>query len=145
MRTAAHILFVLVLAPLAGLSQSTLTLEVEVPKGSGGNMLMVALCPSEEAYSTEKGCRTTQVRIGFDDKGVQEVRFDRVAAGDHAVRAFLDRNGNEVLDLNALGIPSEPFGFSQDAMGRFAAPGFKEASFSVGGDETRVAFRMRGG
>jgi uncharacterized protein (DUF2141 family) len=40
-----------------------------------------------------------------------------------------DVNKNGELDKNALGIPKEGFGFSNDAAGTFGPPGFDKAKF----------------
>ena len=42
-----------------------------------------------------------------------------------------DENGNTQLDRNFLGIPTENYGFSRDAAGRFGPPGFDEAAIEV--------------
>ena len=54
--------------------------------------------------------------------------------GTYAVGVFHDVDGNEALSKNFLGIPKEPFGFSNNVRGRFGPPGFKDASISVTGD-----------
>ncbi|PIF43638.1 uncharacterized protein (DUF2141 family) [Chryseobacterium sp. 52] len=48
-----------------------------------------------------------------------------------SVSAYLDENANAKLDKNFLGIPLEPYGFSQNARGSFGPPKFEEASFTV--------------
>ena len=35
------------------------------------------------------------------------------------------------LDTNFLGIPKEPYGFSNEKKGRFGPPKFKEVSFTL--------------
>ena len=39
--------------------------------------------------------------------------------GTYSIGFFIDKNDNEKLDTNFLGIPKEQFGFSNDVMGRF--------------------------
>ena len=51
--------------------------------------------------------------------------------GTYAVGVFHDVDGNEALSKNFLGIPEEPFGFSNNVRGRFGPPSFMEASFSL--------------
>lgn len=53
--------------------------------------------------------------------------------GKYAVSCFHDVNGNGKLDTNLVGIPSEPYGFSNNARPRFRPPYWSEASFSVSG------------
>ena len=51
--------------------------------------------------------------------------------GTYAVGVFHDVDGNDALSKNFLGIPKEPFGFSNNVRGRFGPPSFKDASISV--------------
>ena len=51
--------------------------------------------------------------------------------GTYAVGVFHDVDGNQALSKNFLGIPEEPFGFSNNVRGRFGPPSFMEASFSL--------------
>jgi len=51
--------------------------------------------------------------------------------GELAISVFHDLNGNGKLDSNAMGIPTEPFAFSNEAKAMFSAPKFEAASFSV--------------
>lgn len=51
--------------------------------------------------------------------------------GELAINVFHDLNGNGKLDSNGLGIPMEPFAFSNEAKAMFSAPKFEAASFKV--------------
>ncbi|MBL6715485.1 MAG: DUF2141 domain-containing protein [Pseudomonadales bacterium] len=53
--------------------------------------------------------------------------------GTYAVGVFHDVDGDEALSKNFLGIPKEPFGFSNNVRGRFGPPSFKDASISITG------------
>ncbi|MDZ7848305.1 MAG: DUF2141 domain-containing protein [Owenweeksia sp.] len=39
--------------------------------------------------------------------------------GNYTIKAYHDLNNNEELDRNTLGIPQEPYGFSNNARGTF--------------------------
>lgn len=56
------------------------------------------------------------------------VKID-VLPGTYAVTIFHDLNGDGELNTNFLGIPKEPYGFSNNPRIRFGPPNFKEASF----------------
>lgn len=51
--------------------------------------------------------------------------------GVYAVGIFHDLNGDGALSKNFLGMPKEPFGFSNNARARFGPPSFEEAAISV--------------
>ncbi|RQO61977.1 hypothetical protein DBR47_05540 [Paucibacter sp. KBW04] len=51
--------------------------------------------------------------------------------GDLALNVSHDVNGNGRLDMNAMGMPTEPYGFSNNAAGMFGPPAFDKAQFAV--------------
>lgn len=51
--------------------------------------------------------------------------------GDYALVLVHDKNGNHDMDRNMLGIPEEPYAFSNNATGFMGAPGFDKAKFTV--------------
>jgi len=59
-----------------------------------------------------------------------------------AVSAHHDQNNNDQLDKNAFGIPTEPYGFSNNPKRGFGPPKFEEACFSIGSDEPQEALRI---
>jgi uncharacterized protein (DUF2141 family) len=73
-----------------------------------------------------------------------EWRVEGLPEGEYAVRAFLDQNGNGVLDRSPKGIPTEPFGFSNDARRRYGVPRLKLAAFRFAAPEQHVAIQLRG-
>ena len=56
-----------------------------------------------------------------------------LATGEWAVALSQDVNNNNKLDKNFLGIPTEPFAFSNNVKPRLSAPSFKECKFTVEG------------
>ena len=57
-------------------------------------------------------------------------RFE-IPAGNYAIGIFIDTNANEALDRNFLQIPTEQYGFSNNAKGRFGPPSFADAAFNL--------------
>jgi len=51
--------------------------------------------------------------------------------GRYGIRLFHDVDGNGELNANIMGIPTEPFGFSNNAPLQFGPPSFKAAAFDV--------------
>jgi uncharacterized protein (DUF2141 family) len=58
--------------------------------------------------------------------------------GKYAFRYFHDRNNNKKMDTNRIGIPTEGYGFSNNAKGRFGPPAFKDIVFEVSKDATVI-------
>ena len=63
-----------------------------------------------------------------------------MAPGSYAIAAFHDENDNGELDANLLGIPTEGYGFSNDAPSTMGPANFEDAAFDLGGQP--VAMRI---
>ena len=64
--------------------------------------------------------------------------FHNLPAGKYAVSAFHDENGNGKLDKNSLGVPTEGYGFSNDAQGSGGPPKFVQAAFDFDGKTNKT-------
>jgi uncharacterized protein (DUF2141 family) len=64
--------------------------------------------------------------------GAATMRFDDVPTGRYALAAGIDENKNGKVDVNFLGVPSEPVAFSKGAeASMFGPPAFDDAAFDV--------------
>lgn len=70
----------------------------------------------------------------------QNYTFDDLPEGDYAVAIYQDLNRNKILDKNLLGIPTEIYGFSNNARRTFSAPSFQEAKFKLNKDLHQTVF-----
>lgn len=68
----------------------------------------------------------------------QGVVIDGVLHGKYAVAAFHDLNGNGKLDKNVLGIPNEPYAFSNNLKPKWKRPTFLEAMFEFNSKELQL-------
>jgi len=57
--------------------------------------------------------------------------FENLKPGTYAFAIFHDINNDENLNTNAIGIPSEPFGFSNNPRLLFGPPSFRKSKFKV--------------
>ena len=67
--------------------------------------------------------RDTQARCDFED----------IPPGTYSLAVIHDENMNGKLDTNWLGVPTEGYGFSNDAKALLGAPSFSAASFPYDG------------
>lgn len=88
-----------------------------------------ALFPSADGFPNEPE-RVRGVRVATSGT-TTTCTFEEVAAGTYAVAAFLDTNGNEVSDRNFVGMPTEPWGVSNNVRHRLRAPRFDEAAVAL--------------
>ena len=64
----------------------------------------------------------------------ESIIFSNIPDGEYAIAVFQDLNGNGELDKKGMGLPKEPFGFSNDARGKAGPPKYEKAKFSFSGD-----------
>lgn len=124
---------ILVLISLQGLCQHKLEITITGIEKVKGTVL-VAVYNSEDSFMKK---HTLSAKQKVFDKQVTVV-IDNVHAGDYAISTFHDENDNEKLDTNFVGIPNEPYGFSNDAKGSFGPPSFDKAKVKVAGDKKIV-------
>jgi uncharacterized protein (DUF2141 family) len=74
--------------------------------------------------------------------GVQSAAFPQLAPGRYALVVVHDENDNGRLDTNALGVPTEGYGFSNNAQGLLGAPSFDAAAVTVGEEDVGVTISL---
>ena len=68
---------------------------------------------------------------------------DRAAGEVCSLRAFRDTNGNQKLDTNLVGIPSEPFAFSNNAKAQLGPPKPEATRFTLKPGLNRQAITLK--
>lgn len=128
------------LADTAGADAASLRLRFDNLRGGG--KVVVALFSQESRWRARDGAmRTTDVPVAAG--GSVEAAFEGLPPGRYAVMAYHDRNADGRLNTLPVGMPTEPYGFSNDARGMFGPPPWRSASFEVSaGRETRQAIRL---
>ena len=76
--------------------------------------------------------RDTQARCDFVD----------IPPGTYALAVIHDENMNGKLDTNWLGIPTEGYGFSNDAKAILGPPSFSAASFTYDGQDMEMTISL---
>jgi len=113
---------------------TSVELTVEADEASGGmGIVKVSLWRDEKAFLKGEPYRGAAVEL---KDGRAKVTFNDLEPGEYAVSAFHDRNNNGRLDTNFAGKPTEPYGFSNDAKGRFGPPKFEKVRFRVDNSKT---------
>ena len=113
-------------AGLAADSDASLTVTVEglAPQGA----VMMALFVDEANWNGGDPVEGRRVEVSASSITVE---FGSLPAGDYAIRFYHDVDGDGELDTNLMGIPSEPFGFSNDARGNFGPASWADSVFVV--------------
>jgi uncharacterized protein (DUF2141 family) len=136
LRSVPRAILVIVLScGLARANAAELTVRIDnVPHGGGA--LMIAVVNSEAAFQ-DKAPAIASLILPATAPAV-EFSTTALPAGTYALRVMHDRNGNQTLDSNLVGMPTEPWGFSNNAAGSFGPPGWDDARFELGDDQRQT-------
>ena len=127
----------LAFAPLAVQAQSpadSTDIVFTFETGAQTGAAMVALFDSEESYGSGQAVRGVAVDVSA---GQTEATFRGLPAGDYAMRAFHDVNGDGEMNTNPFGMPTEPYAFSNNARGNMGPASWERARFAASGATTQ--------
>jgi len=133
-------------APLLGLaaeSPATGTITVTMAGfRSDKGFMRISLFASKKGYP---GDHTRAVRTGSGSikNGTATFAFTGVPHATYAIAVLHDENGNGKMDTNAIGIPKEGGGASNDAKARFGPPKFDEAKFVLRDAQLKLRINIR--
>lgn len=111
--------------------------QIEMPEGQ----ILLSLYDNEAAHDANgKPVRGAMAKV--EGKTVS-VRFEGLAPGRYAIKAFHDVDGDGKMKTNPFGMPLEPFAFSNNAKPQGGPALWQAASFDVpaGASETRIAIQ----
>jgi uncharacterized protein (DUF2141 family) len=116
-----------------------LTIEITNIKQPSGTMI-VGIYDAKSNFPTEKKppyfkfvpiTKTDDLKVTIE-----------LPQGQYAIAIFQDLNENKVLDKNRLGIPKEPYAFSNNFRPKFSAPKFEDCAFEVGATPRTISIKM---
>ncbi|ALM08275.1 hypothetical protein SB49_11035 [Sediminicola sp. YIK13] len=124
-------LLLIILFPIIGFSQNNLSIDVEGVASSEGRI-------SVAVYNSSTGFLKFETVYRSDSTSAKKKKTNLVITnlpnGTYALAVFHDKNGNNKLDTNWLGIPKEAIGFSNAKMKMFGPPSFEDCAFNLKGD-----------
>jgi len=116
-------------------------IEILNIKNSTGTVAC-ALFESSDGFPHEYLRKATNVMVIKIRKSQARCTFEEIPPGRHAIAVIHDENMNGRLDTNGIGLPTEGYGFSNDAKGWFGAPTFDEASFVYDGRNIELTIKL---
>ena len=135
--------FVIAMAsPLTGFGETTGNLVVNIsgfPSSEG--YAMVALSNSKESYKVGEGAAIASTKTRVVDQKAQVV-FTHLAYGWYGISIYHDENNNGTMDKNALGVPKEAYGFSNNARGFFGKPDYEDVKFELNSPEKEIVIKL---
>lgn len=107
---------------------------------AGKGYVMLSLFDSKEGFD-EKCNPVCQVRLRSQGDRCKWT-LHGIPLGSYAVAVFQDLDDDGVLDRNSLGVPTEPYGFSNNAGSMLGPPAFEEAEFTLAGPGVALEIRL---
>ena len=132
--SAAAALLLTAAPALAQSADNSVVLTFETGARTGA--VMVALFDSAAAFDSNDGRPVAAVTVAAS--GPVVATFGDLPAGDYAVKAFHDVDGDGEMDTNPFGMPTEPYAFSNNAVGNMGPARWDRARFAVSGETTQT-------
>jgi uncharacterized protein (DUF2141 family) len=139
-RTLAALLAATLGLGLTGTARAAdLEVEVQGLASTEGHLLVAVFADAQnwlrKPVAVQRAVAATAVA------GKLTIQLSGLPEGPLALSIIHDLNGNGRLDMNPVGMPMEPFGFSNNAAGGFGAPRFEDAVLSSASG-SRVAVKL---
>lgn len=122
MKRVYPILFILSFIPFGLLAQLSITIEIDELRNNNGQIHL--------ELSTEKEEQVKGITRNISNNTCVIVIKD-LKPGKYAFKFIHDENKNDKLDTNWIGIPTEGFGFSNNASMKFGPPPFSKTVFEL--------------
>jgi len=119
--------------------QATIILKITGLRSEKGQV-KIAVFNSSEKWLGEQPIYSSTITV--DGLSVTW-RINDVPYGDYGVAVFHDENGNGKMDKNVLGMPLEPYGFSNNLRVTFGPPKWEKAKFTVKGSTAEVSIEVK--
>lgn len=124
---------------------SATRLSIQISQlASGQGQVVVTVYPSDPRRFLAPRGKLLRLRIKADAP-VTRACFNLPGADVYAVAVYHDANDNDDFDRNRLGMPTEGFGFSNDAPTKFGVPSFDAVRFSAKAGDNAMRIKMRYG
>ena len=102
-----------------------LTVQVSDVKAGQGTIMVAVYTADGFLKKPVKGSGAAADTAG------NTIVFKDLPEGDYALAVYHDANSNGKMDSNMMGIPTEDYAFSNNAVGKFGPPKFDAAKFSL--------------
>ncbi len=100
----------------------------------------IAVFNSSETWLGEHPAYSSTINV---DSQTVTWKLNDVPYGDYGIAVFHDENKNGKMDKNLLGMPLEPYGFSNNLRVTFRAPKWEKGKFAVQNPSTEISIEVK--
>ena len=108
-----------------------LTIEIQNIEVLKGNIRIGVFNTSETFLKKGASLKSYVIAVNHT---TETINIDDLPKGEYAIMLYHDKNSDANLNQSLIGIPKEPFGFSNNLKPKFAKPTFEEAKFILAED-----------
>lgn len=123
--TFSFLFFTMLNPVLYAQNKVKLTVEFSNVESEEGEIFAQIIEADETIHSSHK----------LDAKEGAQLVIEGLSPGTYRVRVFQDLNGNEEMDKNFMGIPREPYGFSNNVKPNMGPPDKDKMFFKIREDK----------
>ena len=137
MKTNRLISACLLVAALGAYTQAaadTLTIVIEDIRDASGTVQVQVLAGQAQFEGGGAVAQFLEQAV----EGTLTVTAEDLPPGEYAIRIMHDVNGNDELDANFVGMPTEPYAFSNNAKRMFGPATWEDARFVLEGEVIQV-------
>lgn len=117
-----------------------LQITVSNIKVAKGNM-MIAVYNVDQKFLGQEHVTAKVEQV--TQTGEMTITIDDLPFGEYAISIYHDENANDILDTNFFKLPTEPYGFSNNARGTFGPPSFEEAKIIFNTDQQNIKISLK--
>ncbi|WP_296622470.1 DUF2141 domain-containing protein [Marivirga sp.] len=121
-------------------STATLELEISEFRNMKGHVL-VSVFDNANDYPDNEENAIVNKKVKVMQK-THFINIENLPQGEYAIVFLHDENGNEEMDTNFVGAPTEGYGASNDAVNTFSAPKYKDAKFLLEGEKKSLKLKI---
>lgn len=132
-------LLILTMLMSSSVFAADLTVKVTNLKSTKGE-IFIALWDSARGFPSNNDSAIERVIV---EPEVAQATIKNLKPGKYAIAIFHDKNSDRVLNTNAMGIPKEAFGFSNNPRLLFGPPKFRKASFTIKNQNITKTIRLK--
>lgn len=142
MKSIKLFFFSVLFLPLISWCQSPITLSISNFKNVKGSVLISVFSQADGFPNEEKKAQVKFKINSFHSTNITH-KINGLKPGTYAISILHDENNDAICNLNALGIPSEGIGTSNNAKAVLGPPKFADAQFNYTGEALSLTIKIK--
>lgn len=140
MKSIFFMIFACLLLSASEAEQQALTITVTNIQSKSGN-IRIGIYKTNNDFPNEKDTYLNKI-YKISKTGSMTIKIKDLPYGKYAIGVYQDKNKNKKLDKSFVGIPKEPFAFSNNIKPRFGPPSFADCSIQYSTKKHKLSVKL---